>query len=73
MLGTLSESLRRPLLHPRRPSGSQSGREKRRDERNFRRAFSLDPTYCPWVSEDASITAVVDTESWGEHVQETPP
>ena len=52
--------------HPRRPRGSQSGREKRRDEsfhvrakalspvlENFRRAF-LDPTDCPWVSEDGT-------------------
>ena len=48
---------------------SQSCREKRRDDEdgksrypgalspvleNFRRAFSLDPTDCPWVSEDDS-------------------
>ena len=51
--------------HPRRPRGSQSGREKRRDEsfqvraallpvlENFRPAFSPDPTDCPWISEDA--------------------
>ena len=40
--------------HPRRPRSSQSGRENRRDEsfQNFRRAYSLDPTDCPWVSED---------------------
>ena len=53
--------------HPRRPRGSQSCREKGRDEsfqvrakeralssvlENFRRAFSPDPTDCPWVSED---------------------
>ena len=31
------------ILHPRRPKGSLE---------NFRRAFSLDPTDCPWVSED---------------------
>ena len=48
----------KPLeTHPRRPRGSQSGREKRRDEsfqvvENFRPAFSPDPTECPWVSED---------------------
>ena len=57
------------LVHPRRPRGSQSGREKERDEsfqvrakepafspvlENFRRALSSDPTDCPWVSEDDS-------------------
>lgn len=35
--------------------GSQSGREERRDEsvENSRRAFSLDLTDCPKVSQDA--------------------
>lgn len=35
--------------------GSQTGREEGRDEsfENFRRAFSLDLTYCPKVSQDA--------------------
>ena len=37
------------MAHPRRPRGSQSGREKRRDE-SFQ-AWKL--TDCPWVSEDA--------------------
>ena len=34
------------VIHPRRPRGSQSGREKRRDE-----SFQAQ-TDCPWVSED---------------------
>ena len=34
------------VSHPRRPRGSQSGREKRREE-----SFQAQ-TDCPWVSED---------------------
>ena len=42
--------------HPRRPRarGSQSGREKRRDE-SFRRAISPGRTDCPWVFEDGTL------------------
>ena len=56
------ESLYTCIRYPRRQRGSQSGQEKRRDNsfqrapspvfENFRRAFSPDPTDCPWVSED---------------------
>ena len=53
--------------HPpdrRRPKGSQSGREKRREEIfpvNFNRAFSPDPSDCPLGSEDASTNALSTT------------
>ena len=56
------ESLYTCMRYPRRAKGSQSGGEKRRDKSfpeapspvldNSRRAFSPDPTDCPWVSED---------------------
>ena len=48
---------RAPSIHPWRPKGGQSGREKRRqkssttDERVA--AIIPDPTDRPWVSEDA--------------------
>ena len=94
---TLSTNNSLPALyyqdHPRRPRGSQSSREKRRDEsifcaqsgagirlkfwkwcgesrypgalppllENFRRAFSPEPTDCPWVSEDEARQAVIET------------
>ena len=59
---------RRSLAHPRRPRGSQSVREKRRDKsfqaqallpvlENFRHAFSPGPTDCPWASEDVPCFA----------------
>ena len=55
------------LCHPRRPRGSQPGREKRWDEsfqvrvlltatENFRPTFSPDPTDCPWFSEDGFMS-----------------
>ena len=55
--------------HPRRPRGSQSGREKRRDEsfllralltvtENFRPAFYPDPTDFLWVSEGGFMSKV---------------
>ena len=37
--------------HPRRPKGSQSGREERNNE-VFKLVFSPNTTDCPWVSED---------------------
>ena len=52
--------LQRHPPDPRRPKGSQSGREKRREEIfpvNFNRAFSPDPSDCPLGSEDSSTTA----------------
>ena len=56
-----TSTTQRDGTHPRRPRGSQWGREKRRDEsfqvrpdllENFRSAVSPDPTDGPWVSED---------------------
>ena len=44
------------MAYPRRPRGSESGREKRRDERTF----SPNPTDCPWVSEAGVDGCILD-------------